>query len=406
MITSLAWKNIWRNKLRSGVIMGAIAIGVFGGTFLTAFMSGWVLGAVDDCINNQLSHIQVHRQGFIANNDVNAVFDRDSMKAMIAAEPAVTSVSYRLSVNGMLASAANIASITAKGVSVEEEKAVSSLWRQIPDTLGSFLPDDARMPIVISRETAEKLKIRLRSKIVFTFQDAGREMQSLAFRVCGIYKTGNSAFDETTVFVRRDDVLPYLALPGNAAHEAAVRVGDMEDCPPAAARLKASLPEFAVQPWDELNPTMALSYSMTGMMAAIFLGIFLLALSFGIINTMLMAVLERTRELGMLGAIGMSRRRIFRMIMLETVFLTLAGGIAGVVLGAVAITFTAQSGVDLSFMVGDSFEDFGYGSTVYPVMNAAMFAEVIALVIAAGILSAIYPARKALKLNPLDAIRE
>jgi ABC-type antimicrobial peptide transport system permease subunit len=165
-------------------------------------------------------------------------------------------------------------------------------------------------------------------------------------------------------------------------------------------------PSLSVQDWGEINPTLLMSLEWMSMYGIIVVAIFLLALSFGIINTMLMAVLERTRELGMLGAIGMSKGRIFRMIMLETVFLTLLGSVAGVVLGAAVIAPSMQSGIDLSFMMEDMFEDYGFGSIVYPILDVQMFLQILVLVMLAGILSAIYPARKALKLKSLEAIRK
>jgi len=147
-------------------------------------------------------------------------------------------------------------------------------------------------------------------------------------------------------------------------------------------------------------------FTIIDYMAVIILGIFLLALSFGIINTMLMAVLERTRELGMLGAIGMSKGKIYNMIMLETVFLTLFGSVIGIILAVALILPLIETGIDLSFFMEDLMEDYGFSSVIYPVANMKMFVQILALVILAGILSAIYPARKALSLKPLDAIRE
>jgi ABC-type antimicrobial peptide transport system permease subunit len=149
----------------------------------------------------------------------------------------------------------------------------------------------------------------------------------------------------------------------------------------------------------------AMSLGYTDMMAVIILSIFLLALAFGIINTMLMAVLERTRELGMLRAIGMSRRKVFSMIMLETVLLTLAGSIIGIVVAVVVLIPSIKYGIDLTPLMGNNFEDYGFSSIIFPVVNIEMFIEIVMLVIVAGILSAIYPARKALKLKPLEAIR-
>ena len=418
-ILILSWKNIWRNKVRSAVIISAIAIGLFSGTFLLAFMNGWILGTVDSDIRTQYSHIQIHNTEFLANNDVGAYFFRTQMtqKTQISANdnleensdcenlPSFASFAFRLNLNGMLASSHNALGITAKGVFPDEEIQVTDVWKHIADTMGVFLTDDSRMPIVISSRTAEKLRVRLRSRIVFTFQDVNGDMQSLAFRVGGIYRTTNAMFDESTVFVRYADILPYTALPEGAVHETALLFPTIEDANLALPQIKALFPDKTVRLWSELNPALAMYFSFTEFMGLIILGIFLFALSFGIINTMLMAVLERTRELGMLGAIGMSKRNIFSMIMLETVFLTLVGGAIGIILGIAVILPTMETGIDLSFFMADQFEDFGFGSMVYPVFDIKMFTEIVVLVLIAGIVSAIYPARKALKLKPLDAMR-
>jgi ABC-type lipoprotein release transport system permease subunit len=405
MIANLAWKNIWRNKVRSGVILGAIALGLFGGTYLSAFMSGWMMGRVDGDIDTYLSHIQIHDKAFPANGDISAFFMKDTVTESISGLEVGTSVSCRLKLAGMLASASNALGVTAKGVDVKDECDVSIVWKHIPDSMGVFLSNDVRMPIVISKKIAEKLKVRLKSKIVFTFQDAEGEMQSLAFRVCGIYKTTNGMFDEGNVFVRYGDLIASTGLPDGAAHEAGIKIADPEALETVALSLKNHFSGLSVQDWKELDPTLSMSLAFTDMWALIIIGIFLFALSFGIINTMLMAVLERTRELGMLGAIGMSKSSIFRMIMLETLFLTLLGSMVGMALGAIIIVPSIESGINLSFMMEDQFEDFGYSSIIYPVLNVRMFVEIILLVIVAGILSAIYPAGKALKLKPLEAIR-
>jgi ABC-type lipoprotein release transport system permease subunit len=405
MLISLAWKNIWRNKLRSGMILGAIAIGLFAGTFMTAFMAGWIERSVISDIQNQLAYIQLHHPGFAANNDIKACFMQNEAREKIASAGDVTAVSYRLKLNAMLASAVTATGVSVKGVDVADEKAAFSLHETIPDSCGSFLPDEGRMQIVISRKTAEKLKVRLKSKLVLTFQDTEGEMQSLAFRVGGIFKTANTSFDEGTVFVRKSDIFAYTGLPEGAVHEAALMCGGFETCLTAFERLQSLLPGLEVQTWDQVKPELGLMFSWIDMMNAFILGIFLLALSFGIVNTMLMAVLERTHELGMLACIGMSKRRIFRMIMLETLFLTGVGSLLGIAAGLSVIALTGTSGIDLTFLLEDQMEDYGFSSVVYPVMQAGTFVQIVALVALAGLLSAIYPARKALKLEPLEAIR-
>jgi ABC-type antimicrobial peptide transport system permease subunit len=136
----------------------------------------------------------------------------------------------------------------------------------------------------------------------------------------------------------------------------------------------------------------------------IFILIILLGLCFGIINTMLMAVLERTKEIGMLMAIGMNKRRIFSMIILESVMLTVTGGIFGIGLGTLITKFFETTPINLS-MFSQGLESFGYAAVVYTSLKPKMIVIISILVIITGILSAIYPARKALKLNPAEATR-
>ncbi|MDR1417174.1 MAG: FtsX-like permease family protein, partial [Prevotellaceae bacterium] len=194
-------------------------------------------------------------------------------------------------------------------------------------------------------------------------------------------------------------------LPQNAIHEVAINLPDLKTCDLLFPEVKAALPALEVQSWREINPALALSMEWAAMFSVIILGIFLLALSFGIVNTMLMAVLERSKELGMLKAIGMHKNKIFRMIMLETMLLTLLGSAVGVILATAVLLPSLKTGVDLTFMMGDSLEDYGFSSIIYPVISLKMFAEIAILVAAAGMLSAIYPARKALGTNTIEAIK-
>ena len=397
-IIILAWKNIWRNKVRSGVILGAIAIGLFSGTFLLSFLNGWIIGTVSSDLKTQYAHVQIHDTTFLANYDINACFNREEVEAKIKQSGLPVAVAFRLNITGMIASPYNTVGVTAKAVFPDEEMQVTDVWKHIPDTMGVYLTDDTRNAIVISKRTADKLKVRLRSRIVFTFQNVHGDMQSIAFRVSGIFKTTNMMFDEGYVFMRYHDVFNYTGLPEGAVHEAGILMQDIETCSLIAPQLKRLFPDMDVQDWREINPSLAMTFAYADFMGIIILGIFLLALSFGIINTMLMAVLERTRELGMLGAIGMSKGMIFNMIMLETVFLTLLGGIVGIILGIVFVMPTLETGIDLSFLIGDQFEDFGFSSMVYPILNVQMLVQIVGLVLLAGILSAIYPARKALSV--------
>jgi ABC-type antimicrobial peptide transport system permease subunit len=118
-----------------------------------------------------------------------------------------------------------------------------------------------------------------------------------------------------------------------------------------------------------------------------------------------MAVLERVKELGMLMSIGMNKKRVFTMIMLETVFLSLIGAIAGMIISYVIIWYTGKHGIDLSALYQEGLEAIGFSAHIFPKLGLSAFVELTLLVILTGIIASIYPARKALKLNPAEALR-
>jgi len=160
-----------------------------------------------------------------------------------------------------------------------------------------------------------------------------------------------------------------------------------------------------VEDWKTLAPELRLVIDSFSQTMYLFISIILLALTFGIINTMLMAVLERIHELGILMAIGMNKLSVFMMIMLETLYLAIIGGICGLLLAYGTIHLLGQTGIDLSaFATGLS--SYGMDTMVYPALPDNQYLEIFIMIFIAAILSAIYPAFKALKLNPVQAIRK
>ena len=160
-----------------------------------------------------------------------------------------------------------------------------------------------------------------------------------------------------------------------------------------------------VAEWKNISPELAMQSTWLDLMLYVFVGIILLALGFGIVNTMLMAVLERVRELGMLIAIGMNRRRVFSMIVIETVFLSLTGGFVGMLLAWGTVSILNHTGVDMS-QFADGMEALGYPSLTYPSVSMSDYTTITIMVVITGILAAIYPALHAIRLKPAEAIRK
>ena len=161
---------------------------------------------------------------------------------------------------------------------------------------------------------------------------------------------------------------------------------------------------LVVRTWEDISPVLKMLNEMTIQYSMIFVIIILVALSFGIINTMLMAIMERVREIGMLMAIGMSKVKVFFMITLETVFLSITGGILGLSISWILVEIMGISGIDLS-SIADGLNSMGYSSYVYPELDLIYYGLIGLLVVVTAIFASIMPARKALKFNPAQAVR-
>ena len=211
-------------------------------------------------------------------------------------------------------------------------------------------------------------------------------------------------FDQMNAFVLKTDLAQVAGFTDGAYHEIAMLANDEKEVATLKAELKKTFPNLSVLDWKDLSPDSAMMTEFMDIWYLIIMGIILFALAFGIINTMMMAILERVKELGMLMAIGMNKKRVFRMIMLETIFLTLVGAVIGMGLGALVIWITGHTGLNFS-SVSEGLEAMGYSAIIFPEIDAGFFFLVTVLVIVTGILASISPARKALKLNPVEAIR-
>ena len=403
MLIRLAWKNVWRSRYRSMVVITAITMGVWAGIFLYGFFFGMFDQRVRDVIENETSHIQIHRQHYRDDFDAH-LYIADGRKVLdkLRSDSAVKAATGRILVMGMIASPATGAGVKINGIDPTEEEQVTKLKEKLKE--GGYFADSLHAPIIISQKTADKLKVKLHSKIVLTFQAANGEITSGAFRIGGIFHSNNSAYDQSNVFIRRDE-LSTLVGDSIGYHEIAVLLRDQSMMDAAEKRFQSLWSGLMIENWREIVPEIAVIVDMFDQLMGIFMLIILLSLAFGIINTMLMAIMERTREIGMLMAIGMNKAKIFLMIAYETVYLALIGGPLGLLLGYGTIQFFSRRGIDLASF-SKALSGFGISNMVYPKMAAHNYYNIFFEVVLVALLASIYPAIKALKLNPVDAIRK
>lgn len=404
MLVKIAWRNIWRNKVRSLVVIIALALGLLAGTFTSGFYEGMMKQKIDSVIKSEMSHFQIHDTNFRDELLVKYFMpDGLQIQEKINNDEAVVASTGRVIGTAMLQSSIKSGGVKLIGIEAKEESQVTALNTKVVD--GEFFEGVKRNPILISQKMADAYKLKVGSKPVIQLQDLHGEIVALSFKVVGIYKSGNGMLDEANAYVRRGDLQKALGLESADLHEIAVLLKSHDLAESKAQFYQAEYPNLEVKPWLDLAVGMRYMVQSAGTFAYVIVGIILVALLFSVINTMLMAVIERTKEIGMLMAVGLNRVKIFSMIMLETVFLSMIGGPLGLIIAYALIEHLGTTGIDLGAM-GETYSEMGFSAIVYPELPFESYLTITFMVLMMALLAAIYPARKALKLNPSEAIRK
>lgn len=403
MIISMAWRNIWRNKMRSIVIMLSVSIGLFAGIAVLALYKGMMKSRVRTVIDSEVGHLQVHHPAFLDDHEPAYVLpDGQQLYDSLVALPEVLMVAPRTVTQGMLTTTTGSAGVQVNGVIPTLEYSFSQLRKKIID--GNPFDSTKKNEVMIGKKLAGKMKLRLGSKLVLTFTDSAAGIVSGAFRVAAIYQSDNTPLDERNVYVTHQDLGSLLGT-GTSFHELGIMLKEDELVKSIHEQLKSRYPAYRIQSWKEISPETDLLVNTVNQYSYIIMTIIMIALAFGIINTMLMAILERTREIGMMMALGTNRLRIFLLVLLETVFLTLAGAPIGLLVGLLATSYFSKHGLDLGGMGEEMMSSFGFQTFIYPEFPGDKLVGVLIIVAGTAIVSCIFPALKALRLRPVDALK-
>lgn len=397
----LAWRNLWRNHRRTVIMLAAISVGAWAMIFMTALMRGMVNDMVRDGIRALPGHVQVHNPLYRDDPSVsNLIAMSDVELAERFSSAGIERFSARVRVPAIISSERESRGVTLLGVDPIQEQSVDAIGSTI--VAGTGLDTAASNGIVIGRKLAEKLETEIGKRIVIMSQDPDNEVADRGFRVIGLFEANLAIQEEAFVFAGRQAIQQMLGI-GDRVSELAVMGDDYRDVRPLLATVRQLMgTNDEVLPWNELDSYLGSMLAVMDGFVLVWIVVIFLALSFGLVNTLVMAVFERVREIGLMLALGMRPSGILLQIVFESSLLLIIGLAIGNVL-AIASILPLRGGIDIS-IVAEGMEMFGASSILYPELQASdvVLANVVVLIL--GFFASLSPAWRASRYEPVEAI--
>jgi ABC-type lipoprotein release transport system permease subunit len=398
MLTTIAW----RNHRRSLIMLAAIAIGLWGMIWMTALMRGMVDQMIDDAISTLSGHIQIHAERYLDDPSIEHtipdISDNAALEKLLNS-PQVIAWSRRIRVPAVIRSERDVYGVTLVGIDPQQEQGLSFIADSVTD--GNYLqsPDDRH--VLLGRKLIEKLETKLGRRIVLMSQDPDNNIAERGFRIGGIYDADLQATETSYVFTGIETARTMLKM-GTGVSEISLLGHDYRDLEGLAAGVRAAAGDAETKTWLQLDPYMASMLDVMDGFIIVWFSIIFLALSFGLINTLLMAVFERTRELGLIQALGMPPGNILFMVLIESLIMLVIGLLAGNLLSWLTI-LPIQDGIDISG-VAAGLEWAGMSSTLLPAVKSSDVLLANAIVLVLGVAASLFPAWRASRKVPVEAI--
>lgn len=410
MYLQLAWRNIWRNPRRTSIILSAIIIGVASMIFLASLMRGMMDGMVENAIDNMVGHIRIQHPDYRIDPSIENRIDFPDkiLKALATVLPDGARIAKRIRVDAVVNTAREMAGVVMVGIEPDAEKKTSFIGSASLE--GRLFHGEERGGIVIGRALADKLGTGTGKKVVLMSQAEDGEIASRAFRIRGIYRSEMAATEKTFVFVPLSAAQRMLGVKDSVT-EIAVTLADREmaegDLAELTEKCNRRLEGTATQAenWRDALPAINAYIGLFDSFLYIWYLVVFVAMGFGIVNTVLMAVYERMREFGLLKALGMKPARIFRMVLGETLLLLGLGLSAGNLAALTGVGILARTGINLSaFSKGTQM--WGIDRVILPTLSFGdvFIANITVLVL--GVAVGVYPALRAARFTPVETMRQ
>ena len=402
LVIALAWRNLVRNLRRTLMLGLAVAVGVASLLVTAALLRGWLASTVDETLDALLGHLRVHDPAWLDDPGADANFPLDPhWREMLASNAAVAAWAARIRTPAAVMSERESRGAMLVGIDPASEAGLSFIADASVE--GRVLEGPTDRGLLVGAALADALETRLGKRLVLMVQGADGRTVERGYRIVGVYDAPGDGLEQGYLFTGRAALAESLGLPIDAVTELSIRFADdAEDLDAWRSRLAPLDDAVEIYSWRELMPQAAALVEVSSSSIWVWYLILMSALGFGLVNTLLTSVMERVRELGLLQVVGMRPSGVLWQVLLESWFVLAVGLLAGLVLGGLALLLLAD-GVDLGAW-GAAMEGFGLGRTLVPELALSDVVEISALVLALGVLGSIYPATKALAIDPLAAL--
>ncbi len=409
MLSSLsyAWRSLWRNRRRTLITLAAISLSIMLVQAFHNLAVGIYAQMIDDGVRAGSGHLAVYRDGYLEGREETLSFAPDDLPAKIRNIPGVKQALPRLYLPALAQSSYDSRGILLIGVEPDAEQAVNPFLKELPKD--GMLRDLDGRDAVIGKRLLDDLKLGIGRKLVVTAQHRDGTLHSELLRVRGVVTTGIAEVDGSLLMIGRERAALLGGMTGEI-HELAI-VLDEADAEhrvlPYLTNLIRDRRELVAVSWEEAMPNLANAIKLDYASQKFIFVIILLIVTIGVVNTLLMSVMERLREFGVVLALGSSPARLRTLVLLEALLLGLVAAAFGCLFGTLCTWYLVDVGIDLQAFIPETLE---FGGVVFdPVLHAtwdvAWMMRIVLYIVGLTLLAALYPAIKAGRITPVEAMR-
>ena len=405
--TKMAWRNIWRNPRRTILTICAITFA----SVLLVFMLSFQFGSYETMINTSVKistgHLQVQAAKYHEKKSIRFVIpDPLAVADILDQIPEVAAYSFRGQAFALISSKDRTYGVVVTGIDPQKEARVSRIRKLVHE--GHFLTEDDGSRAVVGKLLAKNLRVKIGDELALLGQGRDGSIAATVVQVKGIFSSGIDEFDRSTIQIPLAFFQQTFSM-GNAVHEVVIIAKSLSDVSRIKAKLVTALSKLnkgthlKTFDWQELMPGLRQAIEMDLVSGLIFYALLIIVVAFSILNTFLMAIFERTREFGVLMAIGTTPRRLTKVLLTESMVMTAVGIMAGILIG-IAITYYFQmNGIDFSGG-SDLLSQFGITGRMYPKLSLLSVSIGPIMVLFFTFIAALYPALKVRRLRPVEAM--